>query len=61
MDKLWNSLYSNTVPQQWLVVSYPTCRKNIGDYIKNLNERLDFINEWIRKGSKDMKKKSLDS
>mmetsp|Transcript_7296 Transcript_7296/g.6469 ORF Transcript_7296/g.6469 Transcript_7296/m.6469 type:complete len:217 (-) Transcript_7296:433-1083(-) len=48
MEKLWYQILFNYVPTIWLHASYPTCYKSLGDYIANLNDRLNFIEKLVK-------------
>ncbi|CDW77756.1 dynein heavy chain axonemal [Stylonychia lemnae] len=50
LDTLWQEILYGIVPRSWLLASYPTCSTSISDFIKNLNERLEFMRNWIEKG-----------
>ena len=50
---MWLSLFNEEVPKKWLHYSYATSRTALPNYIKDLTQRLDFINrieEYFIKG-----------
>ena len=50
---MWLSLFNEEVPKKWLHYSYATSRTALPNYIKDLTQRLDFINrieEYYIKG-----------
>ena len=51
LEQLWYDLYFSHVPQAWLNLSYPTCLRNLGDFIVNLTQRVNFLKQWIDKES----------
>ena len=49
LSAVMNSILQGKVPNEWLKVSYPSL-KPLNSYIKNLKDRCNFINNWIKKG-----------
>jgi len=50
LESIANSLYSNQVPQSWEKVSFVSL-KPLSSWIEDVNNRINFINEWIEKGT----------
>ncbi|OMJ79537.1 hypothetical protein SteCoe_20429 [Stentor coeruleus] len=46
---LGQNMLKNKVPQNWMKVSYSSC-KSLMSYIEDLRKRMDFFNNWIDNG-----------
>ncbi|RZF38666.1 hypothetical protein LSTR_LSTR003472 [Laodelphax striatellus] len=49
LEKLLNSLFTNSVPDMWASKAYPSL-KPLGAWVSDLQARIDFINNWIQNG-----------
>ena len=50
LEKMFNSLFDNQVPDMWSKVAYPSL-KPLGSWVKDLIERCKFIGGWIKDGN----------
>lgn len=50
LELLGTSLFDNKIPDMWKTISYPSL-KPLASYVLDLNERLDFIQNWIDNGA----------
>lgn len=50
LEKLFNNIYDNKIPEMWQRISYPSL-KPLGSYLIDFVERLKFIDKWIQEGS----------
>lgn len=46
MDKMYNSMLNNKVPELWQEHAYPSL-KPLSSWIENLNERIEFLANWL--------------
>ena len=49
LDKMYQSLFNNQVPQLWQKVSYPSL-KNLASWFDDLIKRVAFFSLWLNKG-----------
>ena len=49
LDKMYQSLLNNQVPQLWQKVSYPSL-KNLASWFEDLIKRVEFFSNWLNKG-----------
>lgn len=49
LDKMYNSILMNKVPDKWEENAYPSL-KPLGSWVKNLIERVEFIRSWLVNG-----------
>lgn len=49
LDLMYKSLLDNQVPGNWQAISYPSL-KPLGSWIKDLNQRVEFMRNWQHKG-----------
>ncbi len=47
---MYYSLINNQVPKSWEAVAYPSL-KPLASWIKDLNERVDFMSAWLKNGN----------
>lgn len=50
LDATYNSLINNQVPKLWEKVAYPSL-KPLTSWIKDLKERVAFMNKWMQEGN----------
>lgn len=50
LEKLFNSIFDNKIPEMWSKVSYPSL-KNLGSYLNDLVERLNYMSKWVEEGA----------
>lgn len=50
LEKLFNSIFDNKIPEMWAKVSYPSL-KPMGSYLNDLIERLHYMQNWIDNGA----------
>lgn len=50
LENIANSLYSNQIPKSWDEKSFLSL-KPLASWIEDLNARINFINNWIHKGT----------
>eukprot|EP01017_Pseudomicrothorax_dubius_P009127 TRINITY_DN13053_c0_g1_i2.p1 TRINITY_DN13053_c0_g1~~TRINITY_DN13053_c0_g1_i2.p1 ORF type:complete len:479 (+),score=138.16 TRINITY_DN13053_c0_g1_i2:141-1577(+) len=50
LENLANSLYNNQVPKMWEAKGFLSL-KPLASWIEDLNERIEFLTEWINKGT----------
>jgi dynein heavy chain len=50
LELLSNSLFNNQVPKMWEARGFLSL-KPLASWIQDLNERVDFMNQWINKGT----------
>ena len=53
LDKTYNQLLNSEVPWVWKKVAYPSL-KSLGSWMQNLKERVEFINNWLTKGTPEV-------
>lgn len=49
IERVFESLIRDTIPNQWLQVSYPSLR-SLNGYMKDLQDRIGFFQDWIAQG-----------
>ena len=49
LDKMYQSMLNNKVPELWSTYAYPSL-KPLSSWIENLNQRIEFIRLWLMKG-----------
>jgi len=50
LEKLVNSLYDNQVPKIWADKGFLSL-KPLGSWIEDLNDRINFLNNWVNSGT----------
>lgn len=50
LDKMANSLFDNSVPIAWAEVGFLSL-KPLASWVKDMNERIEFLDSWIKKGA----------
>jgi dynein heavy chain len=50
LDSMYYSLINNSVPASWQAVAYPSL-KPLAVWIKDLNERVAFMANWLINGN----------
>lgn len=49
LDLMCSTMLKNQVPPNWSAISYPSL-KTLASWIKDLNERLEFMRGWLKHG-----------
>lgn len=49
LDLMYTALMKNQVPPNWNEIAYPSL-KPLASWIKDLNLRVDFMRNWLKKG-----------
>ncbi|XP_017768545.1 PREDICTED: dynein heavy chain 1, axonemal-like [Nicrophorus vespilloides] len=49
LEQMSRSLFSNMVPAKWASKAYPSL-KPLGAWVKDLNDRIAFLNKWVLEG-----------
>jgi dynein heavy chain len=50
LEKMATALFNNQVPEQWSSVAYPSLMP-LATWVSDLHARLDFVQQWITKGT----------
>ena len=50
LDSMYFSLMNNQVPKSWEIVAYPSL-KPLARWIKDFNERVLFMESWLKNGN----------